>query len=439
MLGFLLAANLVAFFLSFSETFMSMPNLLIALAILLSALIFTVLFRLSGLGRTISLFLCVLIVSSSFIMGATIIIGDSVDQEIGSLEGYRNIKFGQKPNVHLISFDAMIPEVLSSKHMGLEQLGYSDYLEAESDIIFKNMFASQAPSSPSLNSIMGLANPDFKGSGYFAGRSESPVSYIFKNNGYKLASGFDTYRTFGKPGSYVDEYRTTYPGSIEYSAICRFNGPRSNIMRLYGFCHYMPNVLFEPELGQDRWHQIVVNTLREKGESTEPWLTFHYYSRPIGHTTVSYNSNSPAEVDKYTQTFLRRSKQLGDTILPEIVETIRVNDPASIVFVFGDHGPYLSRSMAISDAFVFGDHGRSLEQEEEPSEFWVQDRHGVFGAILATEHPCASKAIEYYNQEYSTPERVLAGIIRCLSTDPDLIDQVVNFDEQFEFLKYLYE
>ena len=66
MLGFLLAANLVAYYLSFSEKFMWMHNLLIALAILLSALIFTVLFRLSSLGKMLSLFfVCSLLVAYS--------------------------------------------------------------------------------------------------------------------------------------------------------------------------------------------------------------------------------------------------------------------------------------------------------------------------------------------------------------------------------------
>jgi hypothetical protein len=317
----------------------------------------------------------------------------------------------------------MIPEVLASKHMGLEQLGYSDYLEDEGAILFKNMFVSQAPTSPSLNSIMRLANPDFSDDGYFAGRSESPVSYIFKNNGYKLATGFDTFRIFGKPGSYIDEYRTTYPRSTAPSAICRFNGTRSNIMRLFGFCYYVPIILFEPKLDEDSWHEIVLNTIGDKGKSNEPWLTFHYIYTPIGHTTGSYNSNSQADLDEYARNFVNQSNVIGDKILPKLVETIRINDPTSIVFVFGDHGPYLSRT---------------LDHEESP-EFYVQDRHGTFGALLATEYPCSIKDIEYYNQEYSTPERVLSGIIRCLSADPDSIDQAVKFDEAFDFRKYLYE
>jgi len=422
MLGFLLAANLVAFFLSFSVTFMTMPNLLIALATILAALVFTALFRFSRLGGVIGVSLCVLIVCSLFLMGVSIIFGDTGDPAPGSLAGYRNIEFVQKPNVHLISFDAMIPEVLASKYMGLEQLGYSDYLVSESAIVFKNHFSSQAPSSNSLNSVMRLANSDFKGSGYFAGRDESPVSYIFKNNGYKLATGYDNFHVFGKPGSHIDEYRVTYPRSISGSAICRLNGLRSNIVRLFGFCHYMPIILLESQPNDDRWAKIVSNTIREKGKSNEPWLTFHYLQRPIGHTTNLFNSNSPADLDEYTQTFSKRSKRL-DTILPEIVEIIRVNDPTSIVFIFGDHGPYLSRTLA---------------QEESP-EFYVQDRHGILGALLATEHPCSIKDIEFYNQEYSTPERVLSGIIKCLSADPGFIDQGGKFDESFDFRKYLYE
>jgi hypothetical protein len=120
---------------------------------------------------------------------------------------------------------------------------------------------------------------------------------------------------------------------------------------------------------------------------------------------------------------LERSNLAGNTILPELVKTIKANDPTAIVFVFGDHGPGLSRSLKL----------------EESPEFYVQDRNGVFGALLATDQPCSMKDIEYYNKEFSTPERVLSGVVRCLATDPDSVDQLANFNEEFEFRKYLYE
>jgi hypothetical protein len=422
-LALFLAANLIGFYLSFSGRFMSMANWQIALAILLVAFLFTLLLRISGLGRILSLFLCLFIVSNLMIMSVSIIFSDNSDHQIGSLEAYRNINFDQKPNVHLVSFDSMLPEVLARKHMGLEQLSYSDYLENEGAIIFKNMFSSRGATSPSLNSVMRFANPGFKSTGYFAGRSESPVSYVFRNNGYKVATGFDTIRTFGTPGSYVDEYRTQNPKSIKQSAICRFNGPKSDIMRLFGFCYYIASILFEPKLDEARWPQIVFGIIGEKGKSPDPWLTFHYIYNPIGHTSETYGSRSPAELDEYTRYFLERSNLAGNTILPELVKTIKANDPTAIVFVFGDHGPGLSRSLKL----------------EESPEFYVQDRNGVFGALLATDQPCSMKDIEYYNKEFSTPERVLSGVVRCLATDPDSVDQLANFNEEFEFRKYLYE
>ena len=171
------------------------------------------------------------------------------------------------------------------------------------------------------------------------------------------------------------------------------------------------------------WPQVVLDTISGKGQETDPWLTFHYIFDPIGHTVGSHNSDFPNDLTTYTQYFLEKADILKGDVLPNLIKSIQSDDPESIVFVFGDHGPWLSRT---------------TNERDEP-EFFILDRYGVFGALLATEHPCNESDIAYYDTRYTTPERVVSGIIRCLSQDPELVDRAMSFDEPYDFRNYVYE
>ena len=150
--------------------------------------------------------------------------------------------------------------------------------------------------------------------------------------------------------------------------------------------------------------------------------TFHYISIP-GHTPKDYQSDNTAQFEKFRADYLRGSEELLP-IIDGLVESVRMKKDDSILFIFGDHGAWLSRTV-LSD---------------EDIDFFVQDRHGVVAAVLVNRTGCNSRQLRHYSGDgFTTPERILAGLIRCLSQDPGRIDAAVDFREAFEMDKFLYE
>jgi len=77
---------------------------------------------------------------------------------------------------------------------------------------------------------------------------------------------------------------------------------------------------------------------------------------------------------------------------------LKKHDPNSILVIFGDHGPWLSRTILL---------------DEQP-EFYIQDRFGVFGGI----HPktrCHGWFKNTGKEVFFTPTKLAIGIINCLS------------------------
>jgi hypothetical protein len=115
----------------------------------------------------------------------------------------------------------------------------------------------------------------------------------------------------------------------------------------------------------------------------------------------------------------------------------------------GDHGPWLSSSMVRFDGLSDAD-----------KKYFVQDRHAIFTAIINEPKEC-SNSLENFSPYYSfnidgkyesritdennnnagftSPARVLSGVIRCLVDEPKLLDRVFRFKNNMNFEKYLYE
>ena len=206
---------------------------------------------------------------------------------------------------------------------------------------------------------------------------------------------------------------------------------------MYGLCYFLPPLLPGTQISQPitnakidsasdnefAWAHKVIDIIKSKGSSNQPWLTFHHTYNPIGHTVMSHRSDSAEDLKNYTDYFVRQSNILTKEILPTLINSIHKHDPNSLVLILGDHGVWLSTT---SD--------KSTEQE-----FIILDRYAIFTALLNTNHSCNSNEINYYTDTYSTPERILAGIIRCLSNNPRSIDSIMKFDEVEEYKNYIYE
>lgn len=427
------AFNVLAFSLSFYTDFLTQPPW-IKLAIIIGIIIFlSVIFRLMSMNLKLIKILLLLYVSYvgmqiSFVVylqteETRTINGDTLTGEIANSETLGKVKFQKSPNVHLISVDSLLPPSLAKKHLGISTLKYSDETIALQGQVVRNLFADKVFTRDSLNSVLALnSNPylDRQKYFYFSGQKNSPVSFIFHNNNYKVSTGYSRKQYFGKKGPYVDdELFASYDR-------CEFKLPFF-FFQHFNYCqvieyiqdHTQLKILAE-EKGRD-WIEILMESYEEKAKDTKPWFTFNYIYNPIGHTPATYR-NTKAERDRYKKHVVDQDAKMAK-ILFNLINFIKENDPNSIVFVFGDHGPILSRNTT----FI-----------EDP-EFFIQDRFGVFGAIWDLGNSCGEDIDFNRHKQFATLSMVMTDILVCLSGNDKPIRNVIDYDWDYNFSKYVYE
>lgn len=422
--SFFVALNIIAFYVSFLEEFLSQELAVQAFVLVaLWSITAHVLHASSGRALLRSTISVILVINMVVALAYPAVTKSGAAKGVGAgTNPYDAVVLKEKPNVHLIAVDSMLPDTLAGKHLGFHP-AYHRILEAHGATIFKNLFVSYAPTTHSLRSVALLSDPRNLPEGAVAGRGLGPLYRIFRNSGYRVSFGYASgKKAFGVKGPYVDEYFSVNPWGKAFSesALCKYQGDSERRYQLLGFCAIAS--WLEPG-GTGTWDDFVVQQVGSKGQSETPWLTF-YYVYSLGHTSKEYRSDHLEDFREYREAFLEKQASLSQDWLVDVIETIQANDPDSIVFIFGDHGPWLSRTVSF---------------EEMPG-FFVQDRYGVFGAVLPTNSRCArDEPLSHYFDGFGTPERVIAGIIRCLAERPEAMDRAVNFTQTYDYKQFLYD
>jgi hypothetical protein len=128
------------------------------------------------------------------------------------------------------------------------------------------------------------------------------------------------------------------------------------------------------------------------------------------------------------QDVYRRNAAEAAGMLDRMLADIRTSDPEAIVFVFGDHGAWISRGMAYG----------------EKPEFVVQDRHGILGAVFGAE-ACMPFLQPAGGARFQTSSRVVAGILQCLAGGESPLTKDYDFGRIYQapttmrFEDYAYE
>lgn len=412
--------NLFTLYLSLLSNFQALPFTIRAAILVFVLLCSGVLFAAVG-KRIVPLrgVNFVLVVSLIGPIAGMVLSSPTVPQTANRLSPFSDIEFRTKPNIHIVAVDALSPATLAQKHMGISDLPYARLLESDGVVVFKNAFASQVATGLSLNSLMRLAHPDFAGNlGYFAGRSNSPVTQILHANGYNISTGFDR-PYFGNKGPFVDNYPP--PAQAVNSTLCTL-APDNRFKFFFGFC-----ALARFAAGskyRELWSSRVVDIVRQVAHApgAAPAFTFHYIYNPIGHYLSSYSYSDREARERYTTHYYDGAVRITD-IMERLQETVREESAPSMLIVMGDHGPFLSRTVSFDD---------------DPT-FVVQDRYGILVAVLFNDTGCTADQLQHYTAAFVTPERILAGVFRCLARDPAALDAVLKFDEAHEFKNFLYE
>jgi len=345
-----------------------------------------------------------------------------------TLEPWRHIEFSQRPNIHLISFESMIPLVLAKKFLNIDELPYHSFLEEKGALILKNVFAAAVATVGSLNAILKLDDGRFAGDYYFNGAIKGPLIEVLKSNGYKIATGHPLKEYMGTKGEFIDEYTLTTGSVIADSTLCKYQA--ENVLwglgrRHFGICEL--GGWFDRKLnhaaGMIQWPHQVLGLINEKSYSVDPWFTLHHLIVPMDHTKANYKTGNKKDFEHFREWY-RAQSHLARYLLFHLNSSVQGPERDHIFFIFGDHGTYTSRT---------------LKRETNP-EFFVQDRHGAFAALLQSNNKCARPDLTKYNTEYHTLGRIMASIIRCLAKEPELVDGAVNFTINSEPLeKYPYE
>ena len=359
-------------------------------------------------------------------LGMFIVLATSVlytPKNESELTSFADIRFRTTPNIHIFAVDSLIPSSLAEKHMTLphssSDLPYTEVLDDSKAIVYRNAFASRVPTKPSLDSLMRLAHTDYYREDsypYFAGRANGPVTQIFHSNGYKIWTGFSN-MYLGHKGPFVDFY---HPESQPFlhSALCRL--ALQNPLRYFGICYFMSLITDDREPKQ-KWPDQIIETIgRSVREYAPPVFTLHYIYDPIGHTPRGFRKSDQNAFEQYIELFRTGARKTAE-IMEDIRGLIESDNEPSVFIVIGDHGPYLSRGF------------------DDDQTFFVQDRYGILAAILVNETDCSTEQLKYYTPSFATPERILAGIMRCLTHAPVHFDTLMGFEEDFNFNEFLYE
>lgn len=332
-----------------------------------------------------------------------------------------DIKFTNKPDIHIVAVDALIPPSLANKLLGLPSVPYEALLLKEDVILFNNAFASRVPTKESLNSIMRLAHQDFYNEArydYFSGMANSPITQIFNSNGYEISNG-NANDGLGTKGIYVSNY---YPNStsLQNSSLCDLVATDRKFV-FYGICGFIN--FFDKYAPKTVWSDKLLEIINESVDNkSKPQLTFHY-AGILSHTSSSFQTGNLKHLSNYKDYYLQRSIVFTN-FLEKLIRIIKGSNKNTIFILLGDHGTFISRSADFNNN----------------KEFIVQDQHGILAAVMQNRSTCSSKELNYYNNRgYSTPERVISGIIRCLSEKKSLIDNFIEFGEPYDFKNYLYE
>jgi hypothetical protein len=180
--------------------------------------------------------------------------------------------------------------------------------------------------------------------------------------------------------------------------VCEFIKGNIYIVAFFGYCSAGREVatalgIIGPNLNP---MEFLLSQMRDRLETNQPNVFAAYIYSP-GHTKQSFNYDRQSDIDEYREWYLKRSMTTARW-LQDLIDFIEIEDPAGILYVMGDHGPWLSRATRFDD----------------DETFYVQDRHGIFGGVFPNDR-CERSFENPYTEEYTRVSQVSLQILRCLS------------------------
>ncbi len=311
----------------------------------------------------------------------------------------RSIAFEKTPNLYFVSFDAIVPEAIAQEFMGIETTEFHRVMNEDAGMRrFRNLFANSVSTRHSLNTLLALDLDlylkHWKGTGswpnYFAGEDVSPLVWILRQNGYETTSIFENAYLGNRRGSGIDNY--IFKQDV---ALCSLLDDGIRPWAFWGYCWNQEVTRYRPSQFLPREEFFVTEVTEISGDG--PQFVMAHLLLP-SHTPLKqfdYESQDDRE------SFFTRYQERFDAaaiVLQQIIDHIEYNDLDAILFVYGDHGAWLSNGMQI---------------EDDPT-FFLQDRFGILGGVYPPDR-CAAEFDEAESKGYVTSLDIVHAILECLS------------------------
>ena len=338
----------------------------------------------------------------------------------------QSVAFKETPNIYFVGFDSITPDAVMSEYMGIEATDFHRVVEGEMRR-FRNLFANAIPTTHSINTMMALdqdiylENSGFYGlPNYFAGHDLSPLVWLLRENGYETTSIYQSTYFGHTQGPGIDKYAVN-----ERRALCSLLDGGIRSWAFWGYCWGWEE---GADTGRLPAGDFLVQQLSEVDRGNPQFVIAHLYFP--GHTPKIFDYEDRRDRELFLESYERKFNRAA-TYLQQIIEHLRTNDPNSILFVFGDHGAWLSRGLDIEDAPTFV----------------IQDRFGVLGGVYPRDR-CAPELDEAERKDYVTSLDVVHAIIECLSggQNPLLGPRHDRFwsssipqDHSYDYKEFLYE
>ena len=342
----------------------------------------------------------------------------------------RSVVFKETPNVYLVGFDAITPEAIAEKFMGIESTDFHQVMN-EDMRRFRNLFANSVSTRHSLNTLLALDLDLYlkhwldTGSwpNYFAGHDLSPLVWILRQNGYETTSIFENAYLGNRGGLGIDNYITK-----QKVALCSLLDEGIRPWAFWGYCWNQEVTSYRPSQFLPREEFFALELTEFEGSG--PQFVIAHLLLPSHTPLKKFDYSNQADKDSFFKRYQERFNAAA-IVLQQIIDHLRVNDPTAILFVYGDHGAWLSNGMRI---------------EEDPT-FFLQDRFGILGGVYPPDR-CAAEFDEAESKGYVTSLDVVHAILECLSRGQSPLREPRNDrfwgtgvpeDHSYEYEEFLYE
>ena len=306
-----------------------------------------------------------------------------------------DVSFSEKPNVYLLGFDGITPAALLGR-FSTDTTSFHDLMR-DRFRTFRNFFSNHEHTRASYNSMLSLGDGGFWRSldppdvPFFNGAYDVGLFRLFRRNGYEITTiAMDQY--MGKQrGPYIDNYVVAHSESI-----CGKLGRAVAAVSFYGYCDIRP--LLDPiwPIDTNEASRRIVESMLQRGEFRQPQLVLAHVFSP-GHAWVGF------DMSFFRRSYLRKT-EFAAGLLTQVVDHLEVHDPSAILFVFGDHGPWLTKSL----------------NREEDWALAITDRQATAAGIFPPQRCSAYMDPPVHRTaKYMTTLDVVYGIIRCLSSEDD--------------------